>query len=404
MKFLHFFKKKTFILPVISILFAIFGNCYAADTAIPIPSASAAAPVANFAPAAPDFDVKAFILIDANSGAIIAAKNPDEHLPPASITKLMSLYLIASSLKNGHLHLDDQVVISENAWRMDGSRMFAKVGSTISAQELINGIIVASGNDATVAMAEHIAGTEQGFVNLMNQTAASLGLKDTHYEDSNGLPANNHYSSARDIAALARTWIATFPEYYPWFKQQWIVYNKIKQPNRNRLLWRDPTVDGMKTGHTEDAGYCLVASAVRNGTRLISVVLGTPSDAARTNDSEALLNYGFRFFETHKVFAANTRLTTSKIWLGKENKVDLGLKDNLYVTIPSGQYQNLKASVTLDKVIKAPLVQGQPCCGTVNISLDGKLLSTQPLVSLKDVPNAGSFSSLIDKMQLLFVN
>lgn len=376
-------------------------SCYA-DTPIPISSVGAAAPAANTAPAAPDFDVKAFILVDANTGYVIAAKNPDAHLPPASITKLTSLYLIATALRSGQLHMEDQIVISENAWRMSGSRMFVKVGSTVPAQELINGIIVASGNDATVAMSEHLAGSETSFVNMMNQTAANLGMKDTHYSDSNGLPAEDHYSSARDIATLARSWIKTFPEYYPWFKQQWIVFNKIKQPNRNRLLWRDPSVDGIKTGHTDDAGYCLVSSAVRNGTRLISVVLGAPNDNARTNYSESLLNYGFRFFETHKVFAANTRLTTSKIWMGKAGNVDLGLKDDLYVTIPNGQYQNLKASVTLDKIIKAPLIKGQPCCGVVNVNLNGKLLLSQPLVPLKDVAKAGAFSSLIDKIILLF--
>ena len=277
---------------------------------------AAAVKMPGFIPAPPDFDAKAYILIDANSGHIIAEKNADQHLAPASLTKVMTLYLIAQALSAGQTHLTDMVNVSEEAWRagFGGSRMFIKVGTTVSVQDLISGIATASGNDATVAIAEHLAGSEQGFVNLMNQTARKLGMDNTNFTDSNGLPNNSHYSTARDLSVLSKAWIANFPEYYPWFKERWMTYNSIKQPNRNRLLWRDSSVDGLKTGHTNDAGYCLVVSAVRNGgMRLISVILDAKSDEARTKYSEALLNYGFRFFETRKLFAANTKLVSPRV-------------------------------------------------------------------------------------------
>jgi len=360
-----------------------------------------AATMVTIAPSPPDMDVKGYILIDSNSGYVLASKNPDMHLPPASITKLMSLYLVADSLRTDKLHMNDLVTISANAWRMSGSKMFIKVGSQVPVQELINGIVIASGNDATVAMAEHLAGSEETFVSLMNQTAALLGMKDTHYSDSNGLPAEGHYSSARDIATLAHYWITNFPEYYTWFKQQWIVYNGIKQPNRNRLLWRDPSVDGMKTGHTDEAGYCLVSSAVRNGMRIISVVLGAPSENARNTYSEALLNYGFRFYESHLLYHAGTLLTKARVWMGKGSNLDLGIARDLYVTVPTGQYDKLRANVSINKFLEAPIRKGQ-VCGSVNILLNDSVIMTQQLVALKDVDKAGVFGRMFDRMALMF--
>lgn len=367
----------------------------------PLTMTTGAANVPSIIPAPPDFPIKGFILIDAASGYMIAEKNADAHLPPASLTKIMTLYLTAQALKAGRIHFDDQVRISENAWRKDGSRMFIKVGSTVPLKELIDGIVIASGNDATVAVAEYLAGTEDTFVNLMNQTAVTLGMKDTHYMDSNGLPELNHYSSPRDIAILAKMWIDNFPEYYPWFKQQWISYNGIKQPNRNRLLWHDSSVDGMKTGHTDDAGYCLVASAVRNNMRLIAVIMGAASEKARLDDAEALLNYGFRFYESHKLYNAATTLVRPRIWFGKENTIALGVKRDFYVTVPVGQYKNLKANLALNPDLQAPIVKGQEC-GKLNITLDGKVLSSAPLVALQDNLRAGIFSTTWDRMLRLF--
>jgi serine-type D-Ala-D-Ala carboxypeptidase (penicillin-binding protein 5/6) len=353
-------------------------------------------------PAPPDFDVKADILIDANSGSIIAEKNATQHLAPASLTKVMSLYLIADALSSGRLHPTDMVTVSENAWRTGGSRMFIKVGTSVSVKDLISGIATASGNDATVAMAEHLVGSEPNFVTMMNQTAHALGMNDTNFADSNGFSDVQHnYSSAKDLAILSRAWIKSFPEYYPWFKEQWITYNGIKQANRNRLLWRDPTVDGIKTGRTDEAGYCLIVSAERNNMRLISVVLGAKSEELRNKYSEALLNYGFRFFETRKLFAANTSLITPRVWLGKQKTMALGLRDAMYVTLPTGQHANLKAQVKVDDSLKAPIKKGQTC-GTLNIMLDGSAIVSQPLVALKDNPRTNFVFALYDRIIMMF--
>lgn len=350
-------------------------------------------------PEPPNFDAKGYIAIDANSGYVLAEKNADTRLAPASLTKIMTLYVAAQYLKTGHLHFDDPVTVSEKAWRMDGSRMFIKVGSSVSVQQLLDGIVIASGNDASVALAEHIAGTEEAFVNLMNQTAVKLGMTNTNFADSNGLPAENHYSSARDLAILAKAWIHDFPEYYPWFKQQWMSYGGIKQPNRNRLLWRDSSVDGMKTGHTAEAGYCLVASALRNGARLITVVLDTPSPSARTNDTEALLNYGFRFFKSHKLYAAATPLSKQRVWFGKQKTVSVGLADDFYITTPVGQHPTLKSKATF-KHLTAPIRKGQ-ICGELIITADNKPIAAKPLVALTDDARGGFFS-IFDHIWLLF--
>jgi D-alanyl-D-alanine carboxypeptidase (penicillin-binding protein 5/6) len=410
------FKLNKKIVLFLAVFLATVGSCQVNAANALVPQASTVAPqptaqiqpmnairpsisaVPTLIPAAPNLNVKAYILVDAKSNTVVAAKNPDDRLPPASMTKIMSLYLVADSLKNGKIKFTDAVPISEKAWRTGGSRMFAKVGSAIPVQQMIDGIIIASGNDATVAMAEFLAGTEDSFADLMNQTAAILGMNNSHFIDSNGLPAVGHYSSARDMATLARAWIYNFPEYYPWFKSKWIVYNGIKQPNRNRLLWRDPSADGMKTGHTQEAGYCLTASAERNGTRFIAVIMGAPSDSMRAAYSEALLNYGFRFFESHKLYNANTALLNPKVHAGKERTVPIGLTEDLFVTTPRGQYKNIKINVSLVKPIRAPIRKGV-ALGSIKITLDEKEVITRPLVALKDNAKGGFFSQLLDYLR-----
>ena len=353
-------------------------------------------------PPPPTCNAKAFVLMDANSGNIIAGQNIDERLPPASLTKVMTLYLVADALKAGRLHFEDTTIVSEGAWRTGGSRMFIKVGTSVAVKDLISGIATASGNDATVAIAEHLAGTESSFANLMNKAAQDIGMRNSSFSDSNGLPSPNHYSSAKDLALLAQAWIKNFPEYYPWFKEKWMSYNGIKQPNRNRLLWRDSSVDGFKTGHTDESGYCLIASAVRNnGMRLISVVLGAPNDTSRTKDSEALLNYGFRFFATHKIFAANTKIAAPRVWLGKQNIVPLGLNHDMYITLPTGKHAQLQAKADIAPNIKAPVLKGQ-AYGNLNIYLDNKIIASQPLVALKCVAEANFIVALYDRIVMLF--
>jgi serine-type D-Ala-D-Ala carboxypeptidase (penicillin-binding protein 5/6) len=368
-----------------------------ASSAVPI--ATAVTPP-KIIPSPPDFDAKSYILMDANSGYVIAEKNSSLRASPASITKVMSLYLIAKALRSGQIHLNDQVTVSENAWRTGGSRMFIRVGTNVVIEDLIKGMVVASGNDATVAMAEHLAGTEQAFANLMNQEAHNLKMNNTNYIDASGLHDDN-YSTAFDLATLASAWTTNLPEYYPWFKEKWMVYNNIRQPNRNRLLWRDASVDGIKTGHTNEAGYCLIASAIRNGMRLVTVVMGAKNDSVRANNSMALLSYGFRFFETHKLFAANTSIATPKVWFGKEGTVALGSLENLYVTLPAGQHKNVKASAIINPNLKAPIVKGQSY-GVINILLEGKVISTKPLVALKDNPRANFLFVGFDYIRMLF--
>jgi serine-type D-Ala-D-Ala carboxypeptidase (penicillin-binding protein 5/6) len=380
-------------------------SAWADDTApVPNPPVANATAVPNqsFTPQPPDIDAKAYILMDANTGQVLAEKNMNDRLPPASLTKLMTAYVASAALKQGQIKPNDMVTISEKAWRMGGSKMFIRVGSQVSVKELLDGIIVASGNDACVAISEHVAGAEDVFVQLMNENAARLGMKNTHYTDSTGMPDPNHYSTAFDLATLTRSIIKDFPEDYTWYKQQWILFNNIRQPNRNRLLWRDPTVDGLKTGHTDEAGYCLVASALRNGMRLISVVLGTPSDNSRTNDSQALLNWGYRFFETHKLFNAQQALDPKmqpRVWFGAKKYAKLGFADNTYVTIPVNQFKQLQANIVVNKNLQAPLVKGQ-AYGTLNVTLNGQPFTTIPVVALEGDPKGGIFSRAWDHIAL----
>ena len=352
----------------------------------------------SFTPGAPNIDATGYIIMDATSGKVIAEKNAETRMPPASLTKLMSMYIISSALKNGQIHMDDKVRISTKAWKTEGSRMFVKVGDEVPLKDLLQGVIVASGNDATVALAEFVAGTEEAFTAMMNQQAKLLGMNNSHFMDSTGLPNKDHYSTAHDLAILSQSYIKNFPEDYGFYSEKWVTYNGIRQPNRNRLLWRYQFADGLKTGHTNEAGYCLVASAKKDGMRLISVVLGSPSDNVRTEDSMRLLTYGFRFFETHKLYDASAPLVKARVWQGTKTEVPLGLSEDLYVTVPTGTYKKLQASLALNNPIKAPIVKGQTY-GTLNIMLNNEAILSKPLIALENDAQGGLFRRAADSVK-----
>lgn len=362
-----------------------------------VSTANAAVPI----PAPPQVAAKNFILVDAHSGHMLAEKDADAQVEPASITKLMTSYVIYHELDTGRLSMDDMVTISEKAWRMGGSRMYVEVDKQVSVHDLMKGLIIQSGNDATVALAEHIAGTEQAFVDLMNQYAVELGMANTYFANSTGWPAEGHLTSARDIAKLAVAVINEFPEHYAWYKEKVFTFNNIKQYNRNKLLWSDDSVDGIKTGHTESAGYCLVASAVRSDMRLVSVVLNTDSEKARASVSQSLLNYGFRFFETHRLYAAGEVLNRSRVWKGDSERVSLGLLDDLYITIPRGSYGQLEAVMDVDASIEAPLDKGSQH-GAVRVTLAEEEMLHAPLVALESVNEGSIFQIAKDHILQLF--
>ena len=347
---------------------------------------SAALPV----PAPPEVAAKNYLLIDFASGKVLAEKNADEQIEPASITKLMTAYVVYKELDEGRLNMDDMVDISEKAWRMGGSRMYLEVNSSVSVHDLMKGLIIQSGNDASVALAEHIAGTEDAFVQLMNQYAKQLGMDSTNFENCTGWPDEKHLTTARDIAKLSVAIIREFPEHYAWYAEKVYTYNDIKQYNRNKLLWRDETVDGLKTGHTESAGYCLVSSALRSDMRVVSVVLGTDSEKSRASVSQAILNYGFRFFESHTLYDEGEVLSRPRIWKGEFETLTVGLSKALAITIPRGAYDKLDATMDIDKNIQAPITKGQPV-GVVKVSLDGDVLQSVPLVALENVAEGSLF-------------
>lgn len=362
-----------------------------------VASANAAVPI----PAPPKVSAKNYILVDANSGRVLAEKEADVQVEPASITKLMTSYVIYKELEEGRMSMDDMVTISEKAWRMGGSRMYVEVDKQVSVHDLMKGLIIQSGNDATVALAEHVAGTERAFVDLMNQHAVTLGMTNTYFMNSSGWPEEGHLTTARDISKLALVVIQEFPEHYAWYKEKVFTFNNIKQYNRNKLLWSDESVDGIKTGHTESAGYCLVASAVRSDMRLISVVLGTDSEKSRASVSQSLLNYGFRFFETHKLYTAGEILNRSRVWKGDSEKVSLGLLEDLYVTIPRGSYGALEAVMDVDANIVAPLDKGSQH-GAVRVNLAEEEMLQTPLVALESVSEGSLFQIAKDHILQLF--
>ncbi|ABO24805.1 serine hydrolase [Shewanella loihica] len=368
-------------------------------------TAANAAPVVT--PDAPKVAAKAFILMDYNSGQIIAEENAYESLNPASLTKMMTSYVIGHEIKVGNISPQDKVTISKNAWSKnfpDSSKMFIEVGKQVSVEELNRGIIIQSGNDACVAMAEHIAGTEDGFVDLMNSWAKQLGMRDSYFENSHGLDSENHKTTAYDMALLGAALIRDVPEEYRVYSEKSFTYNGIKQYNRNGLLWdKSLNVDGIKTGHTSGAGYNLVTSATKDGMRLVSVVLGTASESARKAESKKLLNYGFRFFETITPYKAGDSFVTQKIWYGDRESVDLGVLTDTPITISRGQAKNLEANYELNKELTAPIAKGETV-GRIYFQLNGKDIAQFPLVTLQEVNEGSWFSKLMDYFKQMFAS
>lgn len=352
-------------------------------------------------PAAPIIGAKSYFVVTGKTGYELASLNPDEKLAPASLTKLMSAYAIFKALGEGQISLDDQVTISEKAWRTPGSRTFVEVGTRVSVEDLLVGLIVQSGNDASVALAEYVAGTEAVFAEVMNRYAAALGMDSSHFMNATGLPAENHYSTARDMATLARAIIQEFPEYYRWYSVKKFTYNDITQRNRNSLLWRDPSVDGMKTGHTDDAGYCLVSSAKRDDMRVVSVVMGTASPKARIDGSQALLNYGFRFFETRLLYKAGESVAEARIWKAADEFTRLGVPEDLYITVPRGRFDDVKSVLNMPAVLFAPVAQGQPLA-ELEVTLNGSSLLNEPLRALDANPSGSIWVRARDGVMLWF--
>jgi len=353
------------------------------------------------APPPPNLNARGYLLVDFDSGRVLASKNADQTMEPASITKLMTAYVVFRAIRSGQVNLDDEVVVSEKAWRTTGSRMFIEVGKKVQVADLLQGMIVQSGNDASVALAEYVAGTEESFAQIMNQLARELGMSKSNYRNSTGLPAEGHVTSAEDIATLASALIREFPDYYAWYSQREYTFNGITQANRNGLLTRDSSVDGMKTGHTESAGYCLVSSAERDGMRLIAVVLGTKSNTARVNDSQALINYGFRFFETHKLWEAGEVVSDTRVWKGTSEQTELVVQTPVHVTIPRGSLEQLETRLELPDAVLAPLNTTTPV-GTVQAVLGINTVASAPVYSQAPVEEAGLLSSTWDELLLWF--
>ncbi len=353
-------------------------------------------------PAPPQLAASAWILLDANTGKILVEHNSDEQLPPASLTKMMTSYIVASELQSGKVSEQDQVPISVTAWKMGGSKMFIREGTSVPLIDLLRGVIIQSGNDASVALAEYLAGSEGAFADVMNQQAELLGMSSTTYHNATGWPAEGHQTTARDLSLLARALIQHHPKQYGIYSEKYFEYNGINQPNRNRLLWRDSSVDGLKTGHTEAAGYCLVASSVRKGMRLISVVMGTRSEESRAQESQKLLAYGFRYYETGKLYSAGDVIQeNAQVWYGVDNQVNLVVSEDVYVTIPRGAKDDLDAKILVDDIIEAPLMDKQEL-GRLSVSYEGELVLDLPLVADHAIEEAGIFARLWDAISLFF--
>ncbi len=355
----------------------------------------------EISPVLPMITAKSYILQDYHSEQILLEKNLHQRLEPASLTKLMTAYIVFNALKEGHIKLESEVHISKKAWQMKGSRMYLEHDSAVMVKELVKGMIIQSGNDASMALAEYVAGNEENFVKLMNEKAQLLGLKNTQYKNSTGLSEEGHYSTAYDLAIMARAIIRDFPDFYRWYSEKEYTHNNITQNNRNLLLWRDNSVDGMKTGFTDNAGYCLIASAKRDGMRLISVILGANSKKERVIQSQKMLDYGYRFFKTYKLYPEKQTITSERVWKGSSRNVNLGLPSPLFITIPKGQYKNLKATLQIDKKIIAPVFQGREY-GMLKISLQDKVLSSRALVALNQVDTGNILQQLVDYLWLQF--
>ncbi|MEM9242961.1 MAG: D-alanyl-D-alanine carboxypeptidase family protein [Pseudomonadota bacterium] len=384
--------KKLSFFSVISIL--VFGG-------VVLTNALAQNTAASVVPSAPDINAAAYVLVDVNSGKVLAQKNADQSRQPASLTKLMTLYLTFQAIQNGSIQLDSKVRISEKAWKTGGSKMFVKVGTEVTVEDLIKGVIVDSGNDAAVALAQYVGGSVDSFVSLMNQQAKKLGMTQTHFSDPTGLPAPDHVSTAHDLSLLARAIIVNFPQEYKYFNIKWFTYSNIRQPNRNRLLWRYPGADGLKTGHTKEAGYCLIASAKKENTRLLSVVLGAATDEERSGDSIALLRYGFRFYQSQKLYDAGQAVDNVRVWYGHDKYLPVGSPNAIYVTLPRTQFKNAKITTTLDNNLKAPIDKGQTI-GTMTVSVGDQTIQSIPIVALQADSKGGVLSRFMDAIAYTF--
>ena len=378
---------------ILTILFASY--------ALIMPTLAAASSIPASVPSAPQISAKNYLLWDANSGFVLAEKNIDERINPASITKIMTSYVVAAELASKRIALSDEVLVSEKAYKTGGSRMFIEVNKRVSVDDLLQGLVVQSGNDAAVALAEYVAGSEEAFADRMNLYARELGMTNTNYVNSTGFTADDHYTTARDIATLAKALILNYPEHYKRYAQKEFSYNGIKQNNRNNLLWRDDAIDGIKTGHTEAAGYCLAASAKKNGMRLISVVLGTDSANARINQSQTLLNYGFRFFRTERIYAAGETVQEARIWMGREQTLPLGVADDLFVTLPRDAFEDLTSQIELSEYIRAPARIGQEFGRSVLKSGD-RVVGEVPLLALRKIDEGGIFQRMKDSVMRHF--
>ena len=352
-------------------------------------------------PQAPSIAAKSYLLTDFYSKQVLVGQNIDEHIEPASLTKLMTAYLTFAALKQKQISLEQTFPVSTRAWRAEGSRMFIEPGKPVKVDELIHGMVVQSGNDACIALAEGIAGSEDAFTQMMNSQAHRLGMKNTHFMNSTGLPHPQHYSTAHDLSLLAAAIIRDFPEYYPLYSIKEYKYNNILQVNRNRLLWTDPHVDGMKTGYTENAGYCLISSVKRGSRRLIAVALGTASDSLRATESQKLLNYGFQFYDTLHLYAKSQAVTTVAVWKGAENSVRAGFTEDVYLSLPKGQSERLKAAMESQQPLIAPISAGQKV-GVIKLTLDGKPVAEYPLIALENVELANILGRGWDSLRLLF--
>lgn len=352
-------------------------------------------------PAPPQLAASAYLLMDTDTGRVIVEHNADKVLPPASMTKMMTSYIVSAEIERGSINENDLVDISVKAWKKGGSKMFVREGTQVSVKDLLRGVIIQSGNDASIALAEHLAGSEEAFADVMNQQAALLGMTDTVFKNATGWPEDGHVTTARDLAILGTALIKDFPEHYALYSEKYFSYNGITQPNRNKLLFTDKSVDGIKTGHTEEAGYGLAASAKRNDMRLLSVVIGTRSESARAAESQKLLAYGFRYYQTHKLYSENDVVNTAKVWKGTSDTVELALPKDIYLTIPRGSEKQLVATVNVDQVIEAPIQPGQEL-GNIVVTLDDEELLNIPAVALNGVEQSGFFARIIDGISLFF--